>query len=305
MTDTTRTGLKSLLRPGAAVLLPGASNALTARIIEDAGFDAFLVTGAGIANTYLGMPDVGLTTVTEVADHVARIRDAVEIPMIADGDTGFGNPINTQRTIRLFERAGANGIQLEDQVFPKKCGHFNGKRVIPAEEMVQKVKASADARKSEEFLILARTDAYAVEGFQAALDRVAMYKEAGADLLFVEAPRAVEELREIPRAVPGVHIINIVFGGKTPMVPREELASMGFAGVIYANAALQAAMLAMSDVLAHLRTNGSLAGKEEYVLPFEQRQATLRLDDFEALDRHYAVAGEAGRASSQRAAIEV
>ncbi len=289
MNDTKAKTLRELLRPGAATLLPGASNAMTARIIEDAGFDAFLITGAGIANMYLGMPDVGLTTVTEVADHVARIRDVVQIPMIADGDTGFGNPVNVQRTVRLFERAGANAIQLEDQVFPKKCGHFEGKSVVPAADMIEKIKSAADTRQSEEFLIVARTDAYAMEGLDAALDRVSRYQEAGADILFVEAPREVEDLRKIPAKVPGTHLCNLVFGGKTPLASREEFAEMGFAGVIYANAALQAAMLAMADVLGHLQRHGSLAGKEAAVMPFEQRQRVIRLAEFEALDRRYAV----------------
>ncbi|MCB8882636.1 isocitrate lyase/PEP mutase family protein [Acidisoma cellulosilytica] len=279
--------LNDLLQPGAAVLMPGAANALTARIIEDAGFEALIVTGAGIANTYLGMPDIGLTTVTEVADHVARIRDACSLPMIADGDTGFGNPINMQRTIRLFERAGANAIQMEDQTFPKKCGHFEGKHVIPAREMVQKIQAAADARRDANFLLLARTDAYAIEGLSAAIDRVMLYQEAGADLLFVEAPKTAEELRQIPRQAPGRHICNIVFGGKTEPVPQQDLAAMGFAGVLYANAALQAGMLAMTTVLQYLRAHGSLAGHEDAVMPFAQRQQVLRLAEMTELERRY------------------
>jgi 2-methylisocitrate lyase-like PEP mutase family enzyme len=279
--------LKSLLQAGAAVLLPGAANALTARIIEDAGFEAFLVTGAGISNMYLGMPDIGLTTLTEVTDHIARIRDAVQIPMIADGDTGFGNAINMQRTIRMFERAGANGIQMEDQGLPKKCGHFENKQVVPAAEMVQKIKAAVDSRVDQDFLIVARTDAYAVEGFDAALERVAQYKEAGADLLFVEAPKTVEHLRDIPRRAPGNHICNLVVGGKTPVIPREELAKMGFAGALYANAALQAAMRAMKEVLEYLHKHGSLAGAEQAVMSFTDRQEVIRLGHFIELERRY------------------
>jgi 2-methylisocitrate lyase-like PEP mutase family enzyme len=192
-----------------------------------------------------------------------------------------------QRTIRLFERAGANGIQMEDQTFPKKCGHFEGKGVIPASEMVQKIKAAVDARVDPNFLILARTDAYAIDGLSGAIDRVAQYQEAGADLLFVEAPRTADELREIPRQAPGRHICNIVFGGKTQPVPRDDLAEMGFAGVIYANAALQASMLAMADVLDHLRKHGSLAGKEAAVMSFEERQRILRLPRFQELEQRY------------------
>lgn len=282
------TTLNALLQPGTAVLMPGAANALTARLIEEAGFEALIVTGAGIANFYLGMPDIGLTTVTEVADHVTRIRDAVSLPLIADGDTGFGNPINMQRTIRLFERAGANAIQMEDQTFPKKCGHFEGKGVVPAGEMVQKIKAAVDARKSEDFLLVARTDAYAIEGLSGAIDRVAQYREAGADVLFVEAPKSAAELREIPRQAPGRHICNIVFGGKTEPVPQRDLAAMGFAGVFYANAPLQAAMLAMTRVLQHLRAHGSLAAQEDAVMSFADRQKVLRLAHFTELEHRYA-----------------
>jgi len=290
MADTLSKTARSLFQQGRAVLIPGASNALTARVIEDLGFQVLLVTGAGIANTYLGVPDVGLTTLTEVTDHVSRMREAVAIPMIADGDTGFGNAVNMQRTVRLFERAGANGIQIEDQTFPKRCGHFEGKGVVPPGEMVQKIKAACDARVDEDFLILARTDAYATEGFERALERIALYKEAGADLLFLEAPQAVEELRRIPREVPGNHICNIVFGGKTPMVPRDELAAMGFAGIIYANAALQASLHGMLHVLGHLHRKGSLAGIENSVASFEVRQKTVKYDILAQADYRYALA---------------
>ena len=166
--DSLTEKLDALLRPGSGTLIPGAANALTARIAEQAGFEVVLLTGAGLANTYLGVPDIGLTTATEVADQIAAIREAIEIPIMADGDTGFGNALNVRRTVRLFERAGANLIQLEDQVFPKKCGHFEGKQVIPRQEMVQKIKAAVDARRNG-MLVLARTDARAVEGLQAAL----------------------------------------------------------------------------------------------------------------------------------------
>ena len=279
--------LKKLLVPGAGVLLPGAPNALAARIIESSGFPVVYMTGAGVANSFLGAPDMGLISVTEMAAHVAAFREAVNIPIIADGDTGFGNALNLVRTIKLYERAGASAIQLEDQAFPKRCGHFEGKAVVSKSEMVQKIKAAVDTRIDPDFLILARTDARAVEGFDAALERVAAYKEAGADLLFVEAPQSVEELQRIPREVPGTHICNIVFGGKTPMLPREELAAMGFAGILYANAAMQSAMLAMKRTMAHLREVGSLAGAEADILPFNERQVFVDYAKWTEMEKRY------------------
>ncbi|MGE0384143.1 MAG: oxaloacetate decarboxylase [Gammaproteobacteria bacterium] len=287
MTNDTPTDLRTLLTPGAGVVIPGAADALAARIAELAGFPVVYLTGAGVANAFLGAPDIGLTTATEVVAHLAAMREAVRVPIIADGDTGFGNALNMYRTVRLYERAGANAIQIEDQVFPKRCGHFEGKAVIPKAQAVQKVKAAVDARRDAGFLILARTDARAVEGMDAALDRIAAYKEAGADLLFVEAPQSVDELRRIPREVPGTHICNIVFGGKTPMLPREELGAIGFAGILYANAALQSAMLAMKRTLAHLHARGSLTGIEEAILPFDQRQQLVDHDRYKALEKRY------------------
>ncbi len=279
--------LKQLLVPGAGIVLPGAPNALTARIIESAGFPVVYMTGAGVANSYLGAPDMGLISVTEMVAHVQAIHEAVKIPLIADGDTGFGNALNLVRTIKLYERAGASAIQLEDQVFPKRCGHFEGKSVVPKDEMVQKIKAAVDARVDSDFLILARTDARAVEGMDAALERIAAYKEAGADLLFVEAPQSAEELRRIPKEVPGTHICNIVFGGKTPMLPREELAAMGFAGILYANAAMQSAMMAMKRTMAHLHEVGSLAGAEQDILPFNDRQVFVDYARWTEMEKRY------------------
>jgi 2-methylisocitrate lyase-like PEP mutase family enzyme len=269
------------------VVLPGAADALAARAIEDAGFTALYVTGAGIANSYLGMPDIGLTTLTEVADHLWRIRDAVSIPILVDADTGFGNPINVQRTVRMLERAGAGAVQFEDQVSPKRCGHFEGKEVVPAAEMVRKIQAAVDARRSASTLIVARTDARAVEGLNGALERAAAYQEAGADLLFVEAPQSLEELRSIPARVRARHLCNIVYGGKTPMLPREQLAEMGFVGVLYANAALQAAVKAMAHVLGHLHRSGSLAGVEDALASFDERQRVVNYPRFKALEERF------------------
>ncbi|MCK9508587.1 MAG: isocitrate lyase/PEP mutase family protein [Pigmentiphaga sp.] len=280
--------LLDLLQPGAATLIPGAFNAMTARMIEAAGFPIVYLTGAGVTNAALGAPDLGLITASEMAAQIAACREAVSLPIIADGDTGFGNALNLIRTVRLYQRAGANAIQLEDQVFPKRCGHFDGKSVVSAAEMVQKIQAAVDARRSEDFLVIARTDARAVEGFDGALERAARYREAGADVLFVEAPQTEAELEAIPRQLPGPHLCNIVHGGKTPMLPQHRLAEMGFGGILYANAALQAAMLAISGTLEHLKNAGSLAGFEENLIGFPQRQAIVEFDRWMALDGRYA-----------------
>jgi 2-methylisocitrate lyase-like PEP mutase family enzyme len=288
MTETLNRRLRERLVRGAGVVLPGAANALAARVIAASGFEAVYITGAGIANTALGVPDLGLVTLTELVDHVAAISDAVVLPLVVDADTGFGNALNLRRAVRLLERAGANAIQIEDQVFPKRCGHFEGKAVIAAAAMVQKIKAAVDARHDPDLLIIARTDARAVEGLDAAIDRAAAYREAGADILFVEAPQSVAELEAIPARLPGPHLANIVFGGKTPGLPRERLAAMGFSGIVYANAALQAAVAGMSRVLRHLAATGSLAGIEDALASFAERQSLVDYDGFAALDRRYA-----------------
>jgi 2-methylisocitrate lyase-like PEP mutase family enzyme len=288
MTETMNQQLRQRLARGAGVLLPGAANALAARVIAASGFEAVYITGAGIANTALGVPDLGLVTLTELVDHVAAISDAVALPLVVDADTGFGNALNLRRAVRLLERAGANAIQIEDQVFPKRCGHFEGKAVIATAAMVQKIKAAADARHDPDLLIIARTDARAVEGLDAAIDRAAAYREAGADILFVEAPQSAAELEAIPARLPGPHLANIVFGGKTPGLPRERLAAMGFSGIVYANAALQAAVAGMSRVLRHLAATGSLAGVEDALASFAERQNLVDYDGFAALDRRYA-----------------
>jgi 2-methylisocitrate lyase-like PEP mutase family enzyme len=247
-----------------------------------------MVSGAAVANTYLGMPDIGLVSVTELASHVMAIRDAVNLPLLVDADTGFGNAINTRRTVKLLERSGANAIMLEDQTYPKRCGHFEGKDVIPKAEMVAKLKAAVDARVDPDLMILARTDARAVEGFEAALDRARAYQEAGADFLFVEAPLTKEELLAIPREVPGIHLCNMVIGGKTPLLPREDLAKAGYAVICYANAALQASLLAMQGVLRHLNEKGSIVGIEDKLMMFAERQKVLDADKFKELEKRYA-----------------
>jgi 2-methylisocitrate lyase-like PEP mutase family enzyme len=280
--------LRERLVDGAGLVMPGAANALTARLIEAAGHPLIMVSGAAVANTFLGVPDIGLSSVTELALHVQAVREAVGIPIVADADTGFGNALNVRRTVRTLERAGANAIMLEDQTCPKRCGHFDGKDVIPLEEMTAKIRAAVDAREDPDLVILARTDARAVEGFEAALTRARAYRAAGADLLFVEAPLCRDELLAIPREVPGPHLCNMVFGGRTPLLSRDELAGAGYAVICYANAALQAAALAMRDVLRHLHAHGSLTGIEDRLMSFAERQDVLDASGFAALAGKYA-----------------
>jgi 2-methylisocitrate lyase-like PEP mutase family enzyme len=281
--------LKELLARRAAVTVPGAANALFARVIEELGFEAVYVTGAGIANMLLGAPDVGLTTMTEVRDAAAAIAEAVSVPIIVDADTGYGNAVNVVRTVRALERAGAAGIQIEDQVFPKKCGHFAGKDVIAREEMVQKIKAAVDTRHDQSLQIIARTDAYAVEGLERALERAQAYVAAGADATFVEAPTTLEELARIPKALDVPQVANIVFGGKTPDPGREKLAELGFSIVLYANAALQAALKASYDVLSVLKSEGSLRSVSDRLASFEERQRTVAKDEWDAREARYRV----------------
>jgi 2-methylisocitrate lyase-like PEP mutase family enzyme len=278
---------RQALTPGAGHLMPGAANALAARVIEATGHQMLMVSGAAVANTYLGAPDIGLVSLAELASHVGAIRDAVNIPLLVDGDTGFGNAINVVHTVRVLERAGANGIMLEDQTFPKRCGHFENKTVISKSEMVQKIKAAVDTREDDQLMILARTDARSMEGLEAAMDRARAYQEAGADFLFIEAPLNIEELAAIPREVPGVHVCNLVVGGKTPLLPQKELAKMGFSVVLYANLALQASLMAMQKSLQHLHDHGSVNGIEDQLMMFKERQIMVDAPHFNALSDRY------------------
>jgi len=286
MTRST-TKLKTILNRREGTILPGAANGLFARVIEDLGYEAVYVTGAGVANMYLGAPDIGLTTLTEIANHVAAIADAVAIPMLVDADTGFGNPVNMVRTVKVLERAGAAGLQIEDQVFPKKCGHFDGKEVIPLEEMLAKVKAAVDTRSDGDLQIVARTDARAVLGLRAAIDRAGAMIEAGADLTFVEAPTSADELAQIAKSLSVPQVANVVFGGRTPELGQQKFAELGFGCVLYANAALQAALKASHDVLMALKRDGSLASVAGQLADFVVRQQTVAKPKFDELERRY------------------
>lgn len=287
VTDRPSTRLKAKLAERRAMLVPGVPNALTARIAADLGFEAVYVTGAGVTNMSLGVPDLGLITLSELVEHVGAIAETVDLPIIVDADTGFGNAINVQRTVRLLERAGASAIQLEDQVFPKKCGHFSGKAVIPLAEMLPKLRAAVDARRDGDLQIIARTDARAVDGLEAALERAAAFIEAGADVTFVEAPESVEEMRAIPRRLAVPQLVNLVVGGKTPVLAQPALREMGFAVALYANAALQSAIKAMQTVLAALLRDGGLDAVHDQVASFAERQRLVQKPVFDALEAKY------------------
>jgi 2-methylisocitrate lyase-like PEP mutase family enzyme len=270
-----------------ALIVPGAANALTARVIADLGFEAVYVTGAGITNTFLGVPDLSFVSLPEIAQHTAAMRDAVALPLIVDADTGFGNALNVRHTVQVLERAGASAIQLEDQVLPKRCGHFSGKAVVDAGEMVGKVKAAVDARRDPNLLIIARTDARAVEGFDAAIDRAQRYIAAGADLTFVEAPESVAEIDRIPALLAAPQVVNMVVGGKTPIIDQPALAAKGYAIVLYANAALQGAVLGMQTALGLLKQQGRL-DESAPVAGFAERQRLVQKPLFDALEKRYA-----------------
>ncbi len=297
MRHTTR--LKEILEMRGAAVLPGAANSLTARIISDLGFDAVYVTGAGIANMYLGVPDLGLVSLKELVDHVGAMRNVVDVPLLVDADTGFGNAINVVRTVQQLENAGASGIQLEDQTFPKRCGHFEGKEVVDNDEMIQKIKAAVDHRRDSDFVIVARTDARATHGLDAAIMRAQGYIEAGADATFVEAPLDRDEVARIARELPAPQIANMVFGGRTPPVDQKDLATMGFAGVLYANAALQAAIHGIREVLGELRRSGNLDAVEDRIASFKERQRLVGMDVFDMLEQRYA--SRSGRDSAAQA----
>jgi 2-methylisocitrate lyase-like PEP mutase family enzyme len=257
-----------------------------ARVIEDLGFETVYISGAGIANMHLGAPDIGLVTMSEIQNVVASVADAVSIPIIVDMDTGFGNPVNAIRAVRALERAGAAGLQIEDQVFPKRCGHFSGKEVVPTDEIIQKIKAAVDTRVDQDLQIIARTDARAVLGLDAALERGHRFVEAGADVIFIEAPLDEDELRRVAREIKAPQLVNIVFGGLTPALPQVKFREMGFSLVLYANAALQAALKAANDVLSSLKREGSLEAVRDRLASFEERQRVVakdRYDKFEAL----------------------
>ena len=285
---STRKKLKEIAESRRGTIVPGAFNALSAKVVADLGFEAIYVTGAGVTNMWFGMPDQGFMGLAEIADHTARIRDAVEVPLIVDADTGFGNALNVYHTVRTLERAGADCIQFEDQIAPKRCGHFAGKDVISTEEAVTKIKAAVDARRDPNLLIMARTDAAAVHGFEAAVERAAKFAEAGADILFVEAVTSADEIRALPQRLSKPQLMNMVIGGKTPIFNATELADLGYGIVLYANAALQGAVAGMQKALTVLRDEKEVKESSGLVTPFAERQRLVGKPEWDALEKRYA-----------------
>jgi len=287
MTDSLR---QRLSRPP-ILIAPGIYDPLTALIAEQAGFEALYVSGAAIAYTRLGRPDIGLASMSEVVDTVALIRDRVSARLVVDADTGYGNALNVERTVRLLERAGANAIQIEDQDFPKRCGHLDDKTLVSAQEMVGKIKAATDARASRETLIIARTDAVAVEGFERAVARAELYREAGADVLFVEAPRQREELARIGalmgRSTP--LMANMVEGGKTPLMPASDLQALGFAFVIFPGAIVRVLAKAAEEFYSSLKANGSTEPFRPRLFDFDSLNRLIGTPDMLARGKRYEV----------------
>jgi 2-methylisocitrate lyase-like PEP mutase family enzyme len=281
--------LRSRLNRKPIVMAPGVYDAFTALVATQAGFATLYVSGAAIAYTRLGRPDIGLVSMSEVADTLALIRDRVDTNLIADADTGYGNALNVTRTVQRFERAGANAIQLEDQDFPKRCGHLDGKALIPTDEMCGKIRAAADARESSEMLIIARTDAVAVEGFERAIERAQRYREAGADVLFVEAPKARQDLARIV-AMLGTNVplmANMVEGGKTPPLSAAELEAIGFALVIFPGGIVRALARTASDYYASLAASGGTEPFRPRMLDFDGLNDLIGTPEMIALGKRY------------------
>lgn len=272
------TCFKQMILDEEILVLPGAYDALSAKIIEQAGFRAVTLGGYPASASLLAKPDVSLLTLTEMVDHLRRIVDAVDIPVFGDGDTGHGNVTNVARTIRLFENAGAAGLFIEDQVFPKRCGHMEGKQVISAEEMCAKIKAAVDARRDPDLVVMARTDALAVQGLEAAIDRGNRYREAGADLIFIEAPQSIEDMRRITKGVSAPLLANMIEGGKTPILSAKELQAIGYSVVAFPLSTLYAAAWALKEVMTKLATEGSSKNCLGQMIAFENFNHIVGLD---------------------------
>ncbi len=288
------TRLRRLLAGDEPVLAPGAYDALSARLVEQAGFPAVYMTGFGTAASHLGRPDVGLLSMSEMVDQARRIAAAVDLPVIADADTGYGNPVNVVRTVHEYERSGVAALHIEDQEAPKKCGHMEGKRLVPAADMVAKIEAAVEARSDPDFVLIARTDARAVEGLSSALERARRYRDAGADVLFVEAPQSEEEIETVATALSDVPLLfNWAEGGKTPPVGRERLAELGFRIVIFPVGTLLAATRAVQEVLAAIRETGTPGPVLDRVVPFGDFLDLIGLPEIRGLEQRFAT-GQTG-----------
>lgn len=280
-----RLALRALLARPEPLVLPGVTDAMGLRLVEHAGFGAAYATGAGLANAQHALPDVGLTTMVEVVEHVGRITAAAAIPIVVDADTGYGGPLATVRTVRLLERIGAAAVQLEDQEMPKRCGHFDDHELIPTGHMQTKIAVACDARADDALVIIARTDARSVSGIDEAISRAQAYVEAGADVIFVEAPRTREELALVGSELAGVPlIVNVVEGGKTPELGLAEYAELGFSVILFANYLLRTMMWAGMDALRHLNEHGETATRADRMVTWAERQELFRLADLTAAE---------------------
>lgn len=281
---TAKETLRTRLAEPGILVIPGAADAITARIIEEARFEAVYATGAGYSNAAFGLPDLGFVTLTEVVAQVTRIAEAVDIPLIVDADNGYGGVLNVYRTVQQLERVGAAAIQLEDQVTPKRCGHFDGKSVVSETEMLQKLKAALDARTDPNLLIVARTDAYQTEGFDAAVARAQAYFDVGADLIFVEAPQTLKELELLPKLIHAPLVANMVEGGKTPLVSAADLEAMGFRAALFANTAMRVSAKAARSAMVSLYTTGDTSTLVDQMLTWEERQELMGLPKMQELE---------------------
>lgn len=288
MTGSAR--LRELLARPEPTLAPGAFDALSARVVESAGFDAVYMTGFGSSASLLGQPDVGLLTETEMMENARRMAQAISVPLIADADTGYGNPLNVIRTVREYEQAGVAALHIEDQINPKKCGHMDRKHVIPADEMAAKIRAAADARSDNGIVIIARTDARAMEGLDAAIDRALRYRDAGADVLFVEAPQSMAEIEQVARRLEGTPLLfNWAEGGKTPPVALPDLTPLGFKLIIFPISLLLAATQAMRAAADMIRRDGSPINLTPTLPSFQHFTDFIGLPDVKAIENRYGV----------------
>lgn len=289
MTTRPTRRLRELLAGPDLIVAPGVADALNARIVAETGFEAIYMTGGGTTAVRLGMPDLGLLTMTEMVDNAGRIADASGLPVISDADTGYGGPINVIRTVRAFEKSGVAGIHIEDQDWPKRCGHLAGKRIIGTADMVAKIRAACDARIDEDFVIIARTDALAVEGMDAALDRARAYEEAGADMIFVEAPGSPEEIARIPMAIKGPALFNMASSGKTPFLSGNEIKEAGFKLAIYPNFALLSAITAVRRTLRELKRAGTVEHIVEDIASFRDWFDLIGMQEVQEMEARYGV----------------
>ncbi len=282
-----RKKLRQLIENDHILVAPGAHDALTAKIIEKVGFQAVYMTGYGQAASHLGQPDVGLLTMSEMADRARNIAEAVQIPVIADADTGFGNAINVMRTMRAYEKAGVAAIQLEDQVAPKKCGHMTGRQVVAKDEMVWKIKAAVDARQDQDLMIIARTDARTVHGLEEALERGKAYEEAGADIIFIESPESVEEMKQINATIEVPVLANMVEGGRTPLLNNSELEDLGYDLVIYPTASTYITAKVIKQLMETLMKEGTTASLMKEMVTFSEFNDLIGLNVIRELEAKY------------------